>query len=171
MIRLAAHFVAGFLALALLAPIARLVPPPWPVPNVPVLITLYVALGVRGSPSAGAACAGTLGYVTDLLTGAPKGTHVLALLLLYFIVRGLSSRLFVQGRPAQMGTAFAATLASAFVVVAIHMALPPRGAWSTLILAPGEALMTAVVAPVAFALLWRLDRRVARESAGEGVFR
>jgi rod shape-determining protein MreD len=171
MIRLGAQFVAGFLSLALLAPLARLVPPPWPVPNVPVLITLYVALGVRGSPSAGAACAGILGYVTDLLTGAPKGTYVLALLLLYFIVRGLSSRLFVQGWVAQMGTAFAATLTSAFVVVAIHVVLPPRGTWSTLILAPFEAAITAGVAPVAFALLWRLDRRVAREASSEGVFR
>lgn len=140
-------------------------------PNLAVLVTLYLALAVRGSPSAGAACAAALGYVTDLLAGAPKGTHILALLLVYFVIRGMSSRLYVQGRLSQIGVAFLAALFHFIVVVAIHVALPPRGQWSTLAYGPVEAGMTAALAPLVFYLLWRLDRRLAREARTEGVFR
>ena len=171
MMRLGSMFSACFLGMILLSPIGRALPSWLPLPNLSVLATLYVALGVRGSPSAGAACAASLGYVTDLLAGAPKGTYILALLIVYFTVRGLSARLYVQGRLSQVGVAFAASLYCSFLVVAIHVALPPRGAWSTLIRAPAEAGMTAAIAAPMFYLLWRLDRRVAREVASEGVFR
>lgn len=174
-------FAAGVLGVLLLAPLWRAVMEglapllPWarhlPMPSLPVLVTLYLALGVRGSPSAGAAAAAGLGYVTDLLVGAPKGTYILGLLLVYFLIRAFSSRLYVQGRLSQIGVTFGATLFTGFVVVAIHVALPPRGSWSTLVQAPIEAGITAATAPLAFYLLWRLDRRLGREAAAEGVFR
>jgi rod shape-determining protein MreD len=171
MTRLMAMLLAGFLTMVVLAPIGRVLPSWLPLPSIPVLVTLYLALGVRGSHSAGAACAAALGYVTDLLAGAPKGTYILALLIVYFTVRGLSSRLYVQGRLSQIGVSFAASLFAAALAVSIHVALPPRGAWSALRLAPAEAAMTAALAAPYFYLLWRLDRRVAREAATEGVFR
>lgn len=169
--RLVAMLLAGFVALILLSPLRQLLPPWLPLPSIPVLVTLYLALGVRGSPSAGAACAAGLGYLTDLLSGAPKGTHILALLIVYFVIRGLSARLYVQGKLSQLGVSFTSTLICSFMVVAIHAALPPRGAWSTLAYAPAEAAMTAAASTFVFYLLWRLDRRVAREIASEGVFR
>lgn len=174
-------FGVGFVGLILLAPLWRMLMSglalvwPWarhlPLPNLSVLVTLYLALGVRGSHSTGAATAAAMGYVTDLLTGAPKGTHILSLLVLYFLVRAFSSRLYVQGRLSQMGVTFAGTLLCSFLVVATHVALPPRGSWSTLTQAPIEAGITAALAPLAFFLLWRVDRRLAREAVAEGVFR
>ena len=171
MTRLLAMFGAAYLTMILLSPLGRLLPPWLPLPSVPVLATLYLALGVRGSPSAGAACAAAIGYVTDLLAGAPKGTYILALLIVYFTVRGLSSRLYVQGRLSQVGVAFAASLLCSLLAVAIHVALPPRGSWSALSAAPAVAAMTAAIAAPFFYFLWRIDRRVAREAAAEGVFR
>ena len=181
MMRRFGSFAAGYLGTILLAPLWRALMEglsyglSWarhlPMPSLAVLVTLYLALGVRGSPSAGAAAAGALGYVTDLLSGAPKGTHMLALLLVYFLIRAFSSRLYVQGRLSQIAVTFAATLFASLVVVAVHVALPPRGSWSTLVLAPIEAGVTAAFAPLAFSLLWRLDRRLAREVVAEGVFR
>ncbi len=181
MIRLGGMFLAGYLGLIVLTPLWQALVQllgrwqAWmrdlPMPNLAVLVTLYLALAVRGSPSAGAACAAALGYVTDLLTGAPKGTHILSLLLVFFVIRGMSARLYVQGRFSQIGVAFLAALFNAVVVVAVHVALPPRGRWSTLIYGPMEAGMTAALAPLVFYLLWRLDRRLAREAATEGVFR
>lgn len=148
---------------------------PWaaslPLPNLAVLATLYLALGVRGSPSSSAASVALLGYLMDLLTGAPKGMHVLSLLVVYFLVRASSRRLYVQGRLTQMGIALVATLLHATIGVALHVALPPRGEWSILAHAPVEAGITAAVAPLGFYLLWRLDRRVTRNMASEGVFR
>lgn len=148
---------------------------PWaanlPLPNLAVLATLYLALGVRSSPSTSAASVAVLGYLMDLLTGAPKGMHVLSLLLVYFLVRASSRRLYVQGRLTQMGIALVATLVHATIGVTLHVALPPHGEWSILAYAPVEAGITAAVAPLAFYLLWRLDRRVTRNLASEGVFR
>ncbi|MDY0000130.1 MAG: rod shape-determining protein MreD [Polyangia bacterium] len=174
-------FAAGFLGTILLAPLWRSLMEgaalgmPWarhtPMPSLPVLATMYLALGVRGSPSAGAATAGALGYVTDLVSGAPRGTYMLALLIVYFLIRAFSSRLYVQGRLAQIAVSFAATLLTGIVVVAVHVALPPRGSWSTIGMAPIEAGVTAVTAPLVFSLLWRLDRRLARGVVAEGVFR
>jgi len=157
--------------MVLLAPVGRVLPSWLPLPSIPVLVTLYVALGIRGSHAAGAACAAGLGYVTDLLAGAPKGTYILALLIVYFTVRGLSSRLYVQGRLSQIGVTFASTLFGSFLAVAIHVALPPRGTWAMLNAAPAEAAMTAAIAAPFFYFLWRLDRRVTRGVAVEGVFR
>ncbi len=148
---------------------------PWaanlPLPNLAVLATLYLALGVRGSPSTSAASVAVLGYLMDLLTGAPKGMHVLTLLLVYFLVLASSRRLYVQGRLTQMGIALVATGIHATIGVALHVALPPRGEWSILAYAPVEAGVTAAVAPLGFYLLWRLDRRVTRNMVSEGVFR
>lgn len=171
MMRLTTILLAGFFTMVVLAPIGRVLPSWLPLPSIPVLVTLYLALGVRGSHASGAACAASLGYVTDLLAGAPKGTYILALLIVYFTVRGLSSRLYVQGRLSQIGVAFAASLFCAVLAVSIHVALPPRGSWSTLSLAPAEAAMTAALAAPYFYFLWRTDRRVAREAGTEGVFR
>lgn len=181
MTRLVGIFAGGYLGMILLGPLWRALMEglsyglPWarhlPMPSLAVLVTLYLALGVRGSPSAGGAAAGALGYVTDLLSGAPKGTYVLALLLVYFLIRAFSNRLYVQGRLSQIAVTFAATLFAGLVVVAIHVALPPRGSWSTLVQAPIEAGITAATAPLAYYLLWRLDRRLAREAVAEGVFR
>lgn len=172
---------ATYLVVVLLAPLWHAMAAglgrlqPWaagiPLPNLPVLAALYLALGVRGSPSSSAASLVVLGYLMDLLTGAPKGLHVLTLLLVYFLVRGSSRRLYVQGRLTQMGVALVATLLHAVIEVALHVALPPRGQWSILGYAPVEAGVTAAVAPLGFYLLWRLDRRVTRDLASEGVFR
>ncbi len=171
MMRLVVMLGAGFLTMVLLAPIGRVLPSWLPLPSIPVLVTLYLALGIRGSHSAGAACASGIGYVTDLLAGAPKGTYILSLLIVYFTVRGLSSRLYVQGRLSQIGVSFAASLYCSALAVSVHMALPPRGSWSSLGLAPAEAAMTAALAAPYFYFLWRLDRRVARDASAEGVFR
>lgn len=181
MIRRLGLFAAGYLGMILLGPLWRALMEgiahglPWarhlPMPSLAVLVTLYLALGVRGSPSAGAATCGALGYVTDLLSGAPRGTHMLALLLVYFLILAFSSRLYVQGRLSQIAVTFAATLFTGLVVVAVHVALPPRGSWSTLVQAPIEAGVTAALAPLVYSLLWRLDRRLTREGMTEGVFR
>jgi len=173
--------LATYLCLVVLAPLwhaaaaglGRL--QPWaanlPLPNLAVLGTLYLALGVRGSPSGSAAAVAALGYLMDLLTGAPKGMHVLSLLLVYFLVRASSRRLYVHGRLSQMGLALVATLVHSTIGVALHVALPPRGEWSILAYAPVEAGVTAALAPLGFYLLWRLDRRVTRDMTSEGVFR
>ncbi len=181
MIRILGLCVSGYLGIIVLAPLWHAATRalsawlPWlrnlPMPNLAVLVTLYLALAVRDKPSAGAAGAAAIGYLTDLLSGAPKGTHILSLLLVYFAIRGMSSRLYVRGRLSQIGVAFLAALFHAMTVVAIHVALPPRGQWSTLAYAPVEAGMTGAVAPLIFYLFWRLDRRLAREAATEGVFR
>ena len=57
MMRLTTMLLVGFLTMVVLAPIGRVLPSWLPLPSIPVLVTLYLALGIRGSHSAGAACA------------------------------------------------------------------------------------------------------------------
>ena len=166
-----ALFLSGYAALVLIAPLGYVLPTFVPLPDLVLLVTLYLAVAVKGSPSAGLACAVGLGYLADLFSGAPRGLYSLTLGITYFVVRGLSARLYLRGKLSQMLVAGVVSLGTSLILVGLEVALNPHATWAMLHPAPGSALATAVVAPPVFWLLWNLDRKMAPEISFEGVFR
>jgi rod shape-determining protein MreD len=136
---------------------------PWrvPTPEVALLVVLYLGLGGRGTAPGHVAVALVIGYLADLFAGSPKGLESLTLGIGMILARAASSRLDVATPWHTMVIALVAALAHGLLQLAISSSLYAGDATSALRLVPTTAIMTALVAPLVFHYLARLDRRLA----------
>jgi rod shape-determining protein MreD len=159
--RALSFFLVTYLALAVVSSLAALLPWHVPAPEIPLLIVLYVGLRGRGSMASHAALALGVGYLADLFAGSPRGLHSLTLGLLMLVARGASSRLMVASLWQLVVVTLVATVGHGALLVALISSMYGDDAGrSALRLAPLTALSTAVAAPLAFALLRRIDQRL-----------
>ena len=140
---------------------------PWrvPTPEVALLVVLYLGLGGRGTAPAHVAVALAIGYLADLFAGSPKGLESLTLGIGMILARAASSRLDVATPWHTMVIALVAALAHGILQLAISSSLYAGDATAALRLVPTTAVTTALVAPLAFRWLGRLDRRLAPDPA------
>lgn len=126
-------------------------------PELGLLVVVYLGLCGRGSPIALTAAALAVGYLRDLLVGAPRGVEALAFALCALGARLVHGRVFLD-RWGQL-----AVLAAAFA--ALHALL-------LMLLATGDASLRTLLSLVASALcfgpfvlvfLRRVDDRIAPE--------
>jgi len=154
--------LTGYLLLILTGSLRALLPFSLPVPDVALMVVLYLGLGGRGAPSAHAGVALILGYLTDLMSGAPRGLHALSFVIVMLLARAAASRLMVSRVWQEMVVAFAVALGHGALVVAVASPMYDGEALSALRQVPASALMTAViVAPLLFRFLRRIDRKLA----------
>ena len=140
---------------------------PWrvPTPEVALLVVLYLGLGGRGTAPGSVAVALIIGYLADLFAGSPKGLESLTLAVAMMLARAASSRLDVATPWHTMVIALVAALAHGVLQLAISSSLYAGDATAALRLVPMTAVTTALVAPVCFRWLSRLDRRLAPDPA------
>ncbi|HEY2745083.1 MAG TPA: rod shape-determining protein MreD [Polyangia bacterium] len=140
---------------------------PWrvPTPEVALLVVLYLGLGGRGSAPSLLGLALVIGYLADLFAGSPKGLESLTLGVAMLLARAASSRLDVATPWHTMVIALVAALAHGLLQLAISSSMYGGDAVAALRLVPTTALTTALVAPFAFRILRRLDRRLAPDAA------
>jgi cell shape-determining protein MreD len=140
---------------------------PWrvPPPEVALLVVLYLGFGGRGTAPAHVAVALVIGYFADLFAGSPKGLESLTLGVAMVLARAASSRLDVATRWHTMVIAFVATVAHGLLQLAISSSLYAGDARAALRLVPSTALATALVAPLVFHWLRRIDRRMQPDPA------
>ncbi|MGZ3405587.1 MAG: rod shape-determining protein MreD [Polyangia bacterium] len=140
---------------------------PWrvPTPEVALLVVLYLGLGGRGTAPAHVAVALVIGYLADLFAGSPKGLESLTLGVAMVLARAASSRLDVATPWHTMVIALVAALAHGLLQLAISSSLYGGDATLALRLVPTTALTTALVAPLVFHWLGKLDRRLAPDPA------
>jgi len=140
---------------------------PWrvPTPEVALLVVLYLGLGGRGTAPASVAVALVIGYLADLFAGSPKGLESLTLAVAMMLARAASSRLDVATPWHTMVIALVAALAHGLLQLAISSSLYAGDATAALRLVPTTALTTALIAPLCFHWLSRLDRRLAPDPA------
>lgn len=182
---LAAAYVGLILATALAALSWR------PVPDISFLVALYAGLHCRleggggasallslhnARPEAMAALGAALGYLADLVGGAPIGLHALSLSICLLLLRAVSIRLLVRGVRAVMVVTVLA-LFSYRLVLTLSYALFGLLFGTSLSSAPllgfgglgnmiAETMVTAACAPPVFALLSRLDGWLWRDPRG-----
>jgi cell shape-determining protein MreD len=167
--------LAAYLGLIVTSSVQALLPWRVPTPELALLVVLYLGLGIRPAVAGGGvgrtgALSGTapahvgvalfLGYLADLFAGAPKGLDALALGITMVAARAASSRLDVATPWHTLVIAAAAALAHGLLLLALSSTLYGGEALVALPLVLTTSLTTAVVAPFAFALLARLDRRL-----------
>jgi rod shape-determining protein MreD len=135
---------------------------PWrlPTPEVALLVVLYLGLGGRGTAPTHVGVALVLGYIADLFAGSPKGLQSLTLAVAMVLARAASSRLDVATPWHTMVIALVATCAHGLLLIAISSSMYAGEPSVALRLVPTTAIATALVAPLAFALLRRVDRRL-----------
>jgi rod shape-determining protein MreD len=155
--------LVGYLLCVVQASLQALLPIRLLVPELSLLCALAAGLYAREGIAGSCAVALVLGYVTDLLAGAPKGLHALGFVLLCMAARGASLRLLVRGAVAPALIALCASLLEGGLVAAVR-AHSDAGAqpFHLIIL---QALMTALAAPLVLPALARLDGRASRPSA------
>jgi rod shape-determining protein MreD len=157
--------LAGYVALIVTSSLQALSPWRVPTPEVALLIVLYLGLGGRGTAPMHVGVALLLGYLADLFAGSPKGLQCLTLGVAMVLARAASSRLDVATPWHTMVIALFATAAHGLLLIAISSSLYAGEPSVALRLVPTTAIATALVAPLAFAMLRRLDRRLQPDPA------
>lgn len=152
--------LVGYVALLVTASLQALSSWRVPTPEVALLIVLYLGLGGRGTAPAHVAVALVLGYLADLFAGSPKGLQSLTLGVAMVLARAASSRLDVATPWHTMVIALFAAAAHGLLLIAISSPLYAGEPSAALRLVPTTAIATALVAPLCFWLLRRIDRRL-----------
>ena len=165
--RALAYLVAGWLGLLCVASISSMMPAPrlwfpFLAPNLALLVVLFVGLSGRATFAGVVVIACALGYLGDLVSGAPKGVHMSAFALVAMAVRA-SQRVLVRGALATAIVAGTFTGLCGLLVIGLRAAVGLGVGFGLLRRVPYEALSTALVAPLAFRGLGRLERLLSRE--------
>jgi rod shape-determining protein MreD len=166
--RAALTLAVGLALLLLQSVLLQLVPVHLPTPAFGVLVAMYVGLSQRWAVSSSVFVGFSLGYLFDLVAGAPRGTHALVYALLALGAALLGPRLTVRGIFLRTAAGTVVALLGGLMVAAVRALADngPAAAGPRLILL--EAALTGALAPLVLGLLDRLDGRVdaARGEAG-----
>lgn len=129
-------------------------------PELGLFVIVYLGVCGRGGAIGLTAAALAIGYLRDLLVGAPRGIEALAFALVALTARALHGRVFLDrfGQLAVVCAGFAA-LHAALVMLLGDGPLGP-----SLRLVPSLVASSLWVGPLGLRLLRRLDQRVAPEA-------
>ena len=130
-------------------------------PSLGLLVVLYVGMApLKWAPGSAVVVGFCLGYLFDLVSGAPRGVHAFVFVSIALIARVLAWRLAVRGIVLKASTSFVASMIAAFLIVVVRAQISPESGYGGLRQAPLEALLTAVFGPPVLWLLARLDGRL-----------
>ena len=132
------------------------------VPDVVLVLVLYLGVTPHRAATSGAVVALLLGYVMDLTAAAPKGLFGLTYVAFFYLGRLAQSRFLTTTRLFEILFALVAGLLSGIVTLFVRALAAPhvglRGFGTVLF----QAVATAIVAPVIFSLGRFVDRRTSR---------
>jgi rod shape-determining protein MreD len=130
-------------------------------PSLGLLVVLYVGMAPLKWSAGSAVIVGfCMGYLFDLVSGAPRGVHAFVFVTMALVARLLAWRLAVRGVVLKAATSFVASIIAAFLIVIVRAQISPESGYGGLSQAPLEALITAVAGPPVLWLLARLDGRL-----------
>ena len=175
--RTATIVLVAYLCCAVVASIWRLLP--WvsdAIPDLGALTAAYLGLTARRQVSPAIGGAIVLGYLIDLISGAPPGLIALVLALTTLVARAVQQRILVRGAVISIAfSGFVALVAGVLAVVVRVLYRMPSAAFSVELEHVAQVtLATAVLGP----LVWRMFRRIdaafarthrEREAALEGL--
>ena len=128
------------------------------IPDLGALTAAYLGLTARRqlAPAVGGSI--VLGYLVDVISGAPPGLHALVLGLTGLVARAVQQRIYVRGWA--MTTAFSGFVALVAQALAIAVRaiyrMPVAAAWIEL----RHISLVAVATAIFGALVWKIFRRI-----------
>jgi rod shape-determining protein MreD len=129
------------------------------------LVVVLLWLGTTRSWTEGAVIATTLGAAADGFAASPLGMHMLHALLLFYLSRGISSRVLFQGFLGRLLLGLVGGLASVFLLAAISRLLLGDARLAvrvTQLILPRIGVVVLLV-PLAFPVLDRLEALFVRQ--------
>lgn len=171
--RSAATLGVALLLLLLQSTVLEFAPVHLVTPSFGLLVVLHLGFSDKWTSSSAAVVAFCIGYLFDLVSGAPRGVHAFVFVLMSVVARSLSNRLVVRGVVNKAATAFAAALIAALLVVVVRAQVSAghEGGYAGLRQAPLEALLTGLFGPPVLWLLGRVDGRVDPARLRVGLYR
>jgi rod shape-determining protein MreD len=158
-VRTATIVLVAYLLCVVVASFWRLLP--WlgdAIPDLGALTAAYLGLTARRQVSPAIGGAIVLGYLIDLISGAPPGLVALVLALTTLVARAVQQRILVRGATISIAfSAFVALVAGVLALVVRGLYRIPSAAFSVgLGHVAFVTLATAVLGP----LVWRMFRRI-----------
>ena len=173
MTRSIAFLLVAWAALVVLSALMGALPLSWggrfAAPDVLLLVAMFVGLAARESVVSACVLGLLLGYLGDLFSGAPKGLHMVVYPVAVLAARAATTRLMVRGRVATALSAAVFALVFGVLIATLRASFDPDAGWGALREVPAMALATAVVAPLMFRILGRLEKSFVRETRGLGA--
>jgi rod shape-determining protein MreD len=132
-------------------------------PNLLLPMAFFLGVSPEVRTVRGAFISFGLGYVLDLFAGYPMSLYTLLLVATFLVARGAGLRFFPRNVAFQMLLTFAVALIVGGAAVALRTMfgrrdLPPIGdGWTALPAVLASAFTTALLSPVLFALVERVD--------------
>lgn len=158
--RQAATIASAFLLLLLQSTIVEVSPVHLVTPALGLLVVLHMGLSPKWTPSSTALVAFCVGYLFDLVSGAPRGVHAFVFVLMSLLARLIATKVAVRGFVLTAATGFVTSLVAAGIIVVVNALVSSEGDYTGFREAPLEALMTGLFAPLVLWLLQKLDGRL-----------
>lgn len=159
----------GFVLLVVQATFATLVPAHGVAPNLLLPIAIYLGVSHDVWIVRGAALSFCLGVMLDAFSGNPwMSLQTFAVVATFLVSRFAGMRLFLRGPVFQVLLTFFVTLLTGGTILALRTIFEKPApfaagtAWGTAAALVGPALTTALVAPLVFVVVRRLDSVGAR---------
>jgi rod shape-determining protein MreD len=158
-VRTATIVLVAYLLCVVIAALWRLAP--WiadAIPDLGALTAAYLGLTARRQVSPAIGGAIVLGYLVDLISGAPAGLVALVLGLTTLVARAVQQRILVRGAVISVAfSAFVALLVGILSWLIREMYQVPTAAFAVeLRHLGGMTIATAIIGP----LVWRMFRRI-----------
>jgi rod shape-determining protein MreD len=158
-VRTATIVLVAYVVCAVVASIWRLLP--WisdAIPDLGALTAAYLGLTARRQVSPAIGGAIVLGYLIDLISGAPPGLIALVLALTTLVARAVQQRILVRGAAVSIAfSAFVALVAGVLALIVRVLYRMPSAAFSVELQHVAlVTLATAILGP----LIWRMFRRI-----------
>lgn len=158
--RTATFVLVAYLLSIALGAVWRFLPSPLSsaIPDLGALTAAYLGLTLRRSVAPGLAGSIALGYLRDVITGAPPGFFALVLAITCLVVRAVQQRLYVRGAAMTMAFSGFVAVAASFVAMGVRAVFDIPGVG--LALEVGDMALVAGATAITGPWLWRLFRRI-----------
>jgi rod shape-determining protein MreD len=158
-VRTATIVLVAYLLCVVAASVWRLLP--WiddAIPDIGALSAAYLGLTARRQVSPAIGGAIVLGYLIDLISGAPPGLIAFVLALTTLVARAVQQRILVRG--AVISIAFSAFVAMVACVVAVLVRVAYRMPSAALSIELRHIAVVTFSTAVLGPLVWRIFRRI-----------
>lgn len=133
-------------------------------PELGLFVVAYLGLAGRGGAVGLTLSALLIGYLRDLLIGAPRGSEALTFAIVALLARALHGRVFLERYGQLAVVAVAVSTLQAMLIVLLAGGDAPLAA--SLRSLPGLAVSALLFGPICLRLLRRLDLRLIPEARG-----
>jgi rod shape-determining protein MreD len=163
--------LTAIVLLFLQSALVQVLPQAVPAPAFGTLVVLHLGLSPRWSLIGQVVLAFLLGYLFDLLAGAPHGTHALVYTLAALAAGRVALRISVSRVLPRAAASFIVALVVAVAVVTVRALVSRSGGFAGLRWAPVEAAVTALLGPPVLALLQYIYGKIEKQRNRGGLQR